>query len=192
MTTRKVRFEYYHVTFRKKSDGNNDRDREFDLVRWIDKATKKSLEGRTYDYKDEQARLEQGYWDDELQYYCLHFVRLRDTNIPSRAKANEKVEPIELEDDEYIGEEVSALYDENHHILMLQRNKYSLGPQGIEEYLNLVWDKEDETIYLRAICPPDAIELARKASEYRRINLRLADINTRASESILNSLKSPL
>lgn len=189
---RKVRFEYYQVVFRKKEDGKNLRDRLFDLTLWMDKAMKKSLEGRTYDYYSEQARLERAYWDDELKFYFLHFVRLREINIPSKAKTDKAVEPIELEDDEYIGEEVSALYDEDNHVLMLQRNRHSLGPEGIEEYLNLLWDNESETIYLRPITPPNTFDIVRNASEYRKINIRLADINKNDEEKIDSRFKSKL
>lgn len=192
MNYRKVKFEYFQVVFRKDDDERGTRDRLFDLLIWMDKTMRKSLEGRTYDYRSEQARLENAYWDTELEFSFLHFCRLRDTNIPSKAKSNDKVIPLELEDDEYIGEEVSALYDESNHTLMLQRNKYSLGPSGIEDYLNLVWNKDGETIYLRPICPPDAMELARNASEYRKINLRFADIQTKSDPGILERLKSPL
>ncbi|MDO3680654.1 DUF6731 family protein [Paenibacillus ehimensis] len=188
---RKVRFEYYQVVFRTKDDSKHDRDRLFDLVQWMDKAKKKSLEGRTYNYRQEQARLEDAYWDQELGFYFLHLVRLRDTNIPSKARVDSSVEPLELEDDEFIGEEVSALYDENNHVLMLQRNKFSLGPEGIEEYLNLLWDNDDETIHLRPICPPNAFAIARKASEYRKINIRFADIKDVDSKKLLH-FKSPL
>jgi hypothetical protein len=192
MSYRKVRFEYYQVVFKKSEDTSGDRDRLFDLLQWMEKAKKKSLEGRTFDYRQEQARLENAYWDDELGFSFLHFVRLRDTNIPSKAKTDSQVEPLELEDDEYIGEEVSALYDENNHVIMLQRNKYSLGPEGIEEYLNLLWDNENEMIYLRPICPPNAFSLARRASEYRKINIRFADLKNVNKQSIAQKFKSPL
>jgi hypothetical protein len=192
MAYRKVRFEYYQVVFKKAEDGPIMRDRLFDLVQWMDKAKRKSLEGRTYSYRQEQSRLEDCYWDDELGFYFLHFLRMRETNIPSKAKATAAVEPLELEDDEYIGEEVSALYDERNHVLMLQRNKYSLGPEGIEEYLNLVWAKENAMIYLRPISPPNAFDLARRAAEYRKINIRFADIKNLREETILDKFKSPL
>ncbi|WP_281885714.1 DUF6731 family protein [Paenibacillus sp. YYML68] len=188
---RKIRFEYYQVVYRTKDDTKHDRDRLFDLVQWMDKANKKSLEGRTYNYRQEQARLDSSYWDSELNYYFLHLVRLRDTNIPSKAKVDAIVEPMELEDDEFIGEEVSALYDEDSHVLMLQRNKFSLGPEGIEEYMNLLWDSDDEKIYLRPICPPDAFALARKATEYRKINIRFADIKS-VDSNRLGRFQSPL
>ncbi|WP_254462378.1 DUF6731 family protein [Bacillus subtilis] len=192
MNQKKVRFEYYHVVFRKKEDRNSQRDRLFDLVQWIAKAKQKSLEARTYNYRQEQARLDDTYWDDELQFYFLHFLRLRDT-IPATATVTTKVEPLELQDDEYIGEEASALYDESNHVLMLQRNKYSLGPEGIEEYLNILWDTDDERIFLRPICPPNVFEMAKKSTEYRKINLRFADLKTvESSERLIDKFKSPL
>ncbi|MYL71736.1 hypothetical protein GLW00_12790 [Halobacillus litoralis] len=192
MSYRKVRFEYYQVVYRKASDKKEQRDRLFDLLLWMDAASKKSLEGRTYDYYSEQARLESAYWDTELGFSFLHFLRLRETNLPSKAKKDSEVEPFELDDDEYLGEDVSALYDETNHVLMLQRNKYSLGPEGIEEYLNLLWNEKEEQIYLRPISPPNAFDVARRGSEYRKINLRFADINTSISEGFKDKFKSPL
>ncbi|PJH94842.1 DUF6731 family protein [Bacillus sp. SN1] len=192
MSQKKVRFEYYQVVYRRNNDGADVRDRLFDLLVWMDQANRRSLEGRTFDYRQEQARLETTYWDTELGFYFLHFVRLRDTNIPSTARATAQVEPLELEDDEYIGEEVSALYDEMNHVLMLQRNKYSLGPEGIEEYLNLIWNTEEEQIYLRPICPPNVFDMARRSTEYRKINLRFADLSNINPEQTRNRLRSPI
>lgn len=184
---RRVKFEYYQVWVMK-----NEEEKLFDLKEWLLKASNVSLEKRAKEYKGERARLEEGYFDPELEYYFLHFVRLRATNIPSKAKLDSNVEPFELEEDEYLGEEVSALYDENKHILMLQRNKFSLGPKGIEEYLNLIWNKENEYIFLKSVAVPDAIKKAKDSKVYRRINLRFANLNTIHERSVLDKLKSPL
>ncbi|MDO8223948.1 hypothetical protein KHP33_003545 [Bacillus cabrialesii subsp. tritici] len=164
----------------------------FDMLLWMDQVRRRSLEGRTFDYRQEQARLETAYWDDELEFSFLHFVRLRDTNIPSTARATAGVEPLELEDDEFIGEEVSALYDEDNHVLMLQRNKYSLGPEGIEEYLNLAWNNPNDTIYLRPIAPPNVFDLAKEATEYRKINIRFADLRHQNTRRLQDRLRSPI
>ncbi|CAM3489062.1 hypothetical protein FTE24_006405 [Saccharibacillus sp. WB 17] len=98
---------------------------------------------------------------------------------------------MELEDDEYLGEEVSALYDESRNILMLQRNKYSLSPTGIEDYFNLSWGG-NETLSLRAIAIPDPFMLARRPTIYRKINLRLANVTQAKEQGILNNLNSRL
>lgn len=178
MKYKKVRFEYYQVVFRKNTDNKTQRDRLFDLVRWINHANRhESYLDRTVDFYTEKARLEEAYYEEDMKYYFLHFVRLGD-NIPSKGRLDGKVEPLELEEDEYIGNEVSALYDENHHILMLQRNRSSLGPSGIEYYLNILWNSEEETIYLRPISPKGMFEKATKADQFRKIHMRFADIGT--------------
>ncbi|SMG58275.1 hypothetical protein SAMN06295960_4659 [Paenibacillus aquistagni] len=178
MKYKNVRFEYYEVVYRTK-DSTNNKDKLFDLVRWINKANKiNALIDRTYDFYSEKARLEKAQFDDDFNYYFLHFVRLGD-NIPSKGKLDGKVEPLELDDDEYIGNEVTALYDEDHHILMLQRNRSSLGPSGVEFYLNRLWDNEEETIHLRPIAPKGMFENVKKAEKFRKIHLKFADIHSK-------------
>ncbi|UOQ47777.1 hypothetical protein MUN88_17240 [Gracilibacillus caseinilyticus] len=186
---RKVKFEYFQVTVRKIGETKEEL---FDLTRWMDVVNKISLEKRAREYLGERARLEEAYFDEDLDYYFLHFVRLRATNIPSKAKIDTNVEPFELEDDEYLGEEVSALYDDNKSILMLQRNKFSLGPSGIADYLNIIWANDNETICIRSIPIPDAFQLARKPKIYRKVNLRLANINSAVDQGFVDKLKSPL
>lgn len=188
-TRRKVKFEYYEVVFRKRADPDNMPDRSFDLLRWFDKVARLSLAERTYDYYQERARLENVYYNQDFGYWFLHFVRLRDTNLPSKATENTEVEPLELGDDEYIGEEISALYDEKLKVLMCQRNRDSLSISGIERYLNLTWRSDDETIYLRPIILPDSIQRAKEAGYYRKLTIRFADLRKKAFKEGRSPLK---
>lgn len=173
---RKIRLEYYEVVCKKNVDPVNMPDRPFDLNLWIEKAGRLSLEARTFDYYQEQARLDK-FWPDKVKdYWFLNFIRLRETNIPTTVKIDKESEPLVLDDDEYIGEEVNALYDEKLGILMLQRNRFSLGVEGIEKYLNLLWNSDEETIHLRPICPLGIQQKAEKAFEYRKFTVRFADV----------------
>lgn len=187
---RKIRVEYYRVACKKKGDQPNSRDRLFDLHAWLEKAESKSLEARTYDYYDEQARLDK-FWSLPGDLLFLSFLRLRETNIPSRAWKDRESEPMELDDDEFIGENACAVFDGDLNILMLQRNRHSLGVNGIEEYLNLLWASDTEEIYLRSIPPGDLIKKAKGAHEYRRITVRFADIqkNQDAGSGLRGTLK---
>lgn len=185
---RKIKFDYYRVVFRNPDDQI---DRYFDLRRWIHEALKYSLEGRTFDYRQERVRLENAGYDEDLKYWYLHFVRMRDHMLPSKAKLTTNVEPFELDDDEYLGEEVTALYDEDHHILMLQRNRHSLSPSGLEEYLNLIWERHEnnQKIYLRPILACDNVSRAKKKGNvYRRLLIRFADLDKRE----VSNTKSPI
>lgn len=175
--TRKVKFEYFEIVSKLKDDSEQSADRLFDFQRWIDKAEKLSkLEERTFDYYSERARLEKISYDDDKGCWLLNFVRLRETNIPLRGKIDQEVEPIELDDDEFIGEDVSMLYDPRLYIVMLQRNIHSLGPSGIEKYINLLWNSEKEEIFLRPIYYPNSFEKAMKAKIYRKITVKFAQL----------------
>ncbi len=56
----------------------------------------------------------------------------------------------------------------------------------------MIWNNENETIYLRPICPPNSFEVARIAEEYRRINLRFTDINLNSNPRLIDRLRSSL
>lgn len=173
---RKIRLEYFEVVCRHINSGANTPDTKFDLNLWIKKAGRLSLEARTYDYYQEQARLDKFGYNEQSKYWFLNFIRLRETNIPTTAKIDAESVPMDLDDDEYIGEEVNALYDDQIGVMMLQRNKFSLGVNGIEEYLNLVWASDKESIYLRPICPLNLQDKVVKAPEYRKFTIRFADV----------------
>lgn len=173
---KKIRLEYYEVVCRKISDKSSLPDRAFDLSLWLEKAGNMPLSERMYDFHEEKARLDKCSFDKDSGIWCLSFLRLRETNIPSIAKEETEARPIPLEEDEFIGEEACALYDSKTRILTLQRNIHSLGPTGVESYLNSIWSGSEEMIYLRPICPVDILDRIDTATEFRNISIRFADI----------------
>lgn len=174
---RKVRLEYYAVKYRKNDDAPDVPDRPFDFELWIQKAAKVSIQDRIFDYYEEKARLDRLMFDDRSRLWCMSFVRLRETNIPAKGRLNRESEPVELEDDEFISEDAAALYDPNLKVVMLQRNRHSLGPSGIEKYLNHIWGEDGAELYLRPLPPQDVRQKATTAPIYRRITIRFADIS---------------
>lgn len=169
---RKIRIEYYQVVKARK-DGSG-RDIVFDLETLILKANGLNLEDRTYDYYQEKARLDKLKYHKASECYYLNFVRLRQTKIPVKAKINKESTPIPLANDEYIGEDVSAVYDKCNHIIALQRNRDSLSSSGIEYYLTELFNSSDYGIYLRTIPFSDIDKKLKKAKGYRKITMRLA------------------
>ena len=101
-------------------------------------------------------------------------LRLRQAQLPGIANDDGEYEIMELEDDEYIGEEVSVLYDEQLSILVIQRNRNSLSPSGIEEFFNLM--APGENIRLEPILPREEAMELRKGDYIRSFNLSIADI----------------
>lgn len=184
-----VKFDYFYVTCRPKGAPAAVPDGPFDLRVILEKFRSLDLEQRIVDYKQEKARLEFFQFNANPGYiWDLYFARLRDFNIPSLARQNAPSESIDLDDDEYIGENVSAIYDEEYNIIMIQRNRYSLGPAAIEEYINHFHDNPDEEINFRPIKLPDPKEKVRSAAFHRRLRVKFADLDKKSIEGRSASL----
>lgn len=188
--TRNIPFDYFVVACRDKDSDPNVPDEPFDLNFWIEVVESQGKEDLTKMHYDDRATLEslrpnilEGYW-----FFC--FARLRNTNIPKISSIDKVAREIDLEDDEFIAEDVNAIYDQKHGIFMLQRNRNSLGARGIEQYINTVWDnRRNKIVYLRPIQPKDTFKRAtKKGLNYRKFNVRFADVSTNTTS--LNTNKS--
>lgn len=105
------------------------------------------------------------------------------------AKENGDFDFIELEDDEYIGEEVTALYDEEFNIIMIQRNKNSLSPSGLEKYFTGVLDNGTLINFL-PIPMPDELKCIKPSQEFRKLSLGFSPTNI--DDEILNHVNKPI
>ena len=182
-TKKNIKLEYFRVTYTSLEDMDlsSTPDKLFDLYRWIDifDAELKEIEDRTFMYAGERARLDDFYKTDD--YWILDFLRLRDSNLPKRAYENKQTEDIQLDDDEYMGEEAIAIYDSETNVLALQRNRNSLSVTGIEKYLNDTWQHRDgNVIHLRPILSDVNIADIQKKNDkhYRKIRFKIADIDS--------------
>lgn len=171
-TKKKIRIEYYQVV--KNDKDSRGMDELFCLEKLIAVACKKTIVDRTYQYYDEEARLDKIRYNKLDDYWYLNFVRLRQTKIPVKARRTEEAKPIELESDEYIGEDVTAVYDCKNNILALQKNRDSLGATGIEIYLNNLYNNSQYNIFLRPVAG-DVEQKINKIHSVRRMELRFAD-----------------
>lgn len=190
MLPRKIRIEYYKVINTKK-DGT-ERDIDFPLEILILKADGLGIEKRTYSYYQERARLDKFNFDSNLNYWYLNFVRLRQTKLPVRAMKDKESVPIVLASDEYIGEDVTAVYDVDNHILALQRNRDSLSATGIEMYLTELYNTSDRGIYLRPISMTGLNDKLQKAKIFRKITLRFAVSSNKKKTGLQSSSFSKL
>lgn len=178
MISKYVKFDYFYVTCRPVGAPASTPDAPFDLRSVINVLSNMDLPDRIKDYKQEKARMELHAFNPVPGYiWDMYFSRLRDFNIPTRAKHDAPAESIDLDDDEYIGENVSAIYDEDYHILMLQRNRYSLGPSAIEWYINNFRQNPNEEINFRPIRIPEPKNKVNSAAFQRRLRIKFADIN---------------
>lgn len=127
-----------------------------------------------YKYNDEPARLADISIDVNTQFYHLIFERL-DYVLPSRTTLHGESTVIDLEEDEYIGHDASVLYDPENHILMVQRNRSSLSPSGIEKCIRSLLQEYEvaETFDMGIIKDPTAKQRALNQHAYRKIQMKV-------------------
>ncbi len=101
------------------------------------------------------------------------------------AKNTGEFEFMELDEDEFIGEEISVLYDQEYSIIMVQRNKNSLTPSGIEKYFSGVLG-EGNIVELKAIPAPDELKTIKQNQIFRKINIGFSPTNI--DDAILNNV----
>lgn len=174
---RKIRVEYYQVIKTKRDESGNDE--IYDLEKLILKADSLSLKDRIYNYYQEEARLDKISYRPSTECYYLNFVRMRQTKIPVKAKRDSESTAIPLEDDEYIGEDVSVVYDKNYNIIALQKNRDSLGSSGLGYYLSKLLDSDVYEIILRPVPLKDINERIAKVKGYRKLVIKLATDRSR-------------
>lgn len=169
---RKIKFDYFQVY----SIDNKKDECLFDLRLWINKVKDIPIESRNKVYYNDEARLDKIFYDDKNDLWFLNFARLRAQNPPLKGKRNTILEPINLDDDEYIGEDITVLFDNRNYIAMVQRNLHSLSPSGIVNYINLMWQSQNEIIEFRPILLNDTISRLSKADSIKKFTVRFADI----------------
>lgn len=132
-----------------------------------------------YKYYDEPARLSEVNIDIDNEYYHLVFERL-GYELPKKTTLHGESEVIDLDDDEYIGIDVNVLYDPVHHIFMIQRNRNSLGPTGIEMFLKTIIKsyvgKINGEFSLPIVSDPTAKKRAFNQYAYRKLHIKVTGL----------------
>lgn len=188
---RTIKFLYYTVCISKIEDDKRLDPKKFDFESWIYKSEKMSFEQKTIEFDGIKARLEKYVGDEEQGIWKFRFMKLRDTNIPSIVKEETEAKPIELEDDEYIGEDLLLIYDKKNQVTMVQCNRFALSKGKLEKYFNKIWGVKEEQIVL---CPISKSVDVRKFNKknHRRLVMRFENLhpiqeNHRPFSRIVNS-----
>lgn len=124
---------------------------------------------------------------DNFGYYHIIFERL-DGSTYYKTTIYGDTEDLDLNDDEYIGHEVSVLYDPAQNVMLIQRNISSLSPSGIEMFIRqLYYDYYEEDLYFKLVTAVDdsATEEALKKSMYKQIVLK---VNENSSQDLIESV----
>lgn len=117
---------------------------------------------------------------DNNNLYHIVVEELRDFNFPTRARVGAESLDLDLSEDEFLGERMSALYDGTHHIFMLQVNRNSISTTKFELFLSSVLEKMGHHIDLRlpVILQQDAEMVANSFTEIKSIAVGINQSST--------------
>lgn len=165
-----VKFQYYRPYCFSRTDGSA-KELVFDFEDWINAIDKIDLSDRTRENQGNTARLEQWNYIPEHGMYGLRFMRMRSDQIPYLVREGDVAEPLDLEDDEYIGEDLTALFHAQLNVLMIQINRNSLTINALTHYLNDIFADVDVDIILQKIGRKDIDFRNIKKDRYSKLEL---------------------
>ena len=116
--------------------------------------------------------------NDSEPYYHLVIEELRDFNFPSKTKLFGESQELGLADDEFLGEKMSALYDYENAVFMLQVNRNSISPNKFESFLSSLLEEleySDYDIRLPIIIQADAENIARSFTGYKHVAIKMGE-----------------
>lgn len=132
-----------------------------------------------YEFNNEIARVASLDYYEDINSYHLCFERLRDFNIPVKSSFERESEIIDLEDDEFIGEEVSILYDISNCVVIVQRNRDSLSPTALEIFLRDIYStfmNQYCNLELNPLLEQDTLQYVLDSNQIRKISFRVDDL----------------
>lgn len=161
----------------------------FKLEKVLNLALNKSIAQRSGTYYGEKVILQKIENQEDL--WEMQFIKQRTAELPGiiNEKTNE-YKKLDLEEDEYIGEEVSALYDEKTNVLMIQRNRNALGITGIQKFFNDKLNDSKNIIEFRMVPFTNNIQELQNM-KLRKIEVNFADVKIDTSNknsSLINLL----
>lgn len=183
---RMVKFDFCQI-FKKKKNKREDYTL-FDIELVIKQIIVQKLERTEIDVYDGcKVRIEKFEYDDKNSLWALRVLRLRDSNLSYVVKPSEEAKPIELGDDEYLGEDMTMLFDVVNNVAMIQRNRFALGFKNLQKLFQKIVNIQDLKIEIRAISK--VLDYSKiKKDYYKSIEIRFANIHGKEIDSIGGAL----
>lgn len=174
-----VNFDFFQVWVETKNGG-----KIFDLDDWSEKLPNKNIDSRNIRYNGDIIRCDkvECIHPERNPLSLLHFTRLRNSSAPAVATlSTPELSDVELKADEYIAEDVSALYDSSNSVLMLQKNIFSLSVYSLSKYVNYFWNigrevDDIEKIKFQPILRKDAFTVGLRAKKINKFTFKTANI----------------
>lgn len=103
-------------------------------------------------------------------------TKIRMSDLPLRAKADGSLRSIGLADDEGLGEQAAFKYHIPTQTLALQRNRHSVSPGGLANYLTIIGNLHS-MIALDPVIEANALERLAAFQDIRKFRVKLARVD---------------
>lgn len=188
---RTIKFQYYQIKS-KVINVKNANYKLFNFAKWIDYMSNNNLIKVEISFNDVKARIDHFHFNSDKKIWGIKLFKLRNTNIPSKVKNNEEAKVIELEDGEYLGEDLFLIYDQENGISLIQQNRFSLGISRLEElfadtYNRFVDERNKIEVDIAPILDLEGKEKLRYCN-YKNLEISFANINKCAIDENRKSL----
>ncbi len=140
MATRTIKFQYFRTCLQR-----GESQEVYDFNHWIQKAISvSSYADRVRELSSCKYRVENILRLNKIRnsFIAIRFMKLDEYAIPN-ISTDLASSPMELEDDEYVGLDVNAIYDEELKLILVQKNRGSLTIPLLEDYINTFMPLED-------------------------------------------------
>lgn len=107
--------------------------------------------------------------------YEADMVRIRMDHLPNRASLSGEIEPMDLDDDEGVGEETAFLYDPAIRILAIQRNRYGASSGIVARYFERMGNI-GAPVYFDPVLPADVMRKVDRMRAFKKIEVSFARI----------------
>lgn len=179
-----VRFEAYQVNCI-----HGKKEKLFDISNLLGDIRNLNLKDRKFFYNGEQVELnsfgelipnDESYAKyGRKKLYYFYMIRKRDDGLAIiKDQENEELKDLSLEEDEYVAEDITGIFDTGNHILFIQRNIHSLSVTGFEAYLNYMNNKINENdnklIKLEPVMDKKVIGNIGRKSTIKDVTLKIA------------------
>ncbi|OOM74468.1 hypothetical protein CLPUN_39210 [Clostridium puniceum] len=147
-------------------------------------ALEKVIKERTRPYYGEDVILQKiekadgGVWK-------LQFIRQRSAEVPGIIdKKSDEFKKLELDDSEYIGEDIAVLYHEKTNVLMVQRNKNAIGMNGIRAFVEQILNSSTKSVEIKLVPFTNNLGELKKII-IRKVEVSFAETNDACENSSL-------
>lgn len=134
LVKKEIKYNYYTV---KKINIDTNKDAGFDIREWILFYDEKINSNEVIEENEFMCKIEKNLGFYEYRFYVGQIYRLKPEQKIKKIKEKKDTDVIELQDDEYIGEDMMFLYDLKSKILMVQQNRFSLSVNRLELLFNV-------------------------------------------------------